>query len=485
MFTDEQRRSVWDRIRQLDLRAFDAILGGDVLAKAAEEAGVGVGGGPLNLTTLAWLAVSAALRPGVCFAKVLSVTFRLLQDMERLPAPRPGPGAKGGRGKRGKRSQHDPRRPAATCPSEEAFAQARGAMPDRYWVALFLVLGRVFESRHADRLRYKGLRLLALDGTCLSLQRWKPLGEHFGCARNGSGTPRPQARMVMLLLAGVRLPWRYELTPRSQGESTVAARLLAGVRADDLVLMDRGFFNFGLFRQVQEAGAFFAVRRVKRLRLRTVRRLGPHDRLARWKPAARKWGAAGKAGIVLRVIDYQVRGFRKTAIVTNLLDEARVSRAEFTGLEASDAWVTERDAALYHRRWQIETAFAEMKAVQRMEGGLRGRTPAAVRYEVAGHVLLHLLTRWLIAEAAQRHGKDPLALSFTNALCELRRLAGHLPACPRRLATRLVDRLLSDIAACTVPPRPGRHYPRPKDGKRRRTGAGHRITSSKLEPCRA
>ena len=66
-----------------------------------------------------------------------------------------------------------------------------------------------------------------LDGTCITLPRWKRLGEHFGYARNKNGAPRPQARMVMLLLAGVRVPWRYELTPRSQGESTVAGRLLA------------------------------------------------------------------------------------------------------------------------------------------------------------------------------------------------------------------------------------------------------------------
>jgi hypothetical protein len=49
---------------------------------------------------------------------------------------------------------------------------------------------------------------------------------------------------------------------------------------------------------------------------------------------------------------------------------------------------------LYHRRWEIETTtFRELKRVQQMHGQLRGRTPQTIEFEVAGHVLLHLLVR--------------------------------------------------------------------------------------------
>jgi hypothetical protein len=97
----------------------------------------------------------------------------------------------------------------------------------------------------------------------------------------------------MLQLPLVRLPWRYELTPKTQGESTVAARLLAEVRHDDLLLMDRGFFHRNLFTQIeQQAGAYFAIRRIKRLRFRTITRLGEKDQLVLWTPAARRWRGA-------------------------------------------------------------------------------------------------------------------------------------------------------------------------------------------------
>ncbi|MCA1708117.1 MAG: transposase, partial [Actinobacteria bacterium] len=359
-----------------------------------------------------------------------------------------------------------------------------------YFVALIGVLGEALESRHRGLLYWNGLRLLALDGTCVTLPRWRRLGEHFGYAHNRRkrrrGNPPPQARMVMLLLAAVRVPWRYELTPRSQGESTVAGRLLEGVGEDDLVLMDRGFFNYGLFRQVHDAGGFFAVRRIKRLRFRTLRRLSPRERVVRWKPGSSKWKGAT---IDLRVIDYQIRGFRRSAIVTNLLDEKRVSREQFLGLNESGAWASERDyrAGLYHRRWQIETAFREIKRVQRMQepGGLRGRTREAIEYEVAGHVLLYLLVRWLMVEAAAARGRHPLRLGFTAALHEVRQAAMLLPLCTPPHQRGVVHRMLSRIAAELVPDRPGRHYPRPNDGRRRRTGAGHAITPARLRRCKA
>ena len=520
MFTDERRRSVWEQIRQSDLKAFASILSPQVLSQAAERAGLRLGRGVLNLGTLTWLALSGALRPRLSFCLVLVHTFASLSKIGCLPSPRnckpPAAGTArcksgGGTKRRAKhecrpRKKHDPRVAPDREPSEEAFVQARKAMPLKYWVMLFMVLGELYELHHRRMLTFQGLRLLALDGTTIPLPHHKALGDYFGFARNQRskrrdkeqakpkrptgqeagkcrseqepGKPRPQARMVMLLLATVRMPWRYELTPRDEGESTVAARLLKDIRPNDMVLMDRGFFHFNLFQQINDANAFFAIRRVKKLRLKTLKRTSRHERLVLWAPASRRWkGATMK----LRVIDYQIKGHRKTAIITNLLDEKRLDRPQFVGLSQSEAWVTERDLGLYHQRWQIETAFRELKRVQELHGRMRGKTPEAIRFEVAGHVLLHLLTRWLISEAATKEGLDPLRLSFKDALLEVQSVADALPyLSPEKQARRLAH-LLHYIAAHTVPFRPGRHYPRKNDGKTRRTGAGHVVQSSKLQ----
>ena len=515
MFTDERRNSVWEQIRQSDLQAFAPILSPQVFSQAAERAGLPLGRGVLNLGTLTWLALSAALRPKLSFCLVLVHTFANLTKIGCLPTPRDCKPARGtvrrrrgaaakrrARHSRRTRSKHDPRVAPDRAPTEEAFVQARNVMPVKYWVMLFMVLGELYELQYRGMLTFQGLRLLVLDGTTIALPHHKALGDYFGFARNQhskrrgkkkakpatgqegkkdqkreSGNPRPQARMVMLLLATVRMPWRYELTPRDEGESTVAARLLKEIRPNDMVLMDRGFFHFDLFQQISDAKAFFAIRRVKNLRLKTLRRISRYERIVLWKPASRKWkGATMK----LRVIDYQVKGHRKTSIITNFLDDKRLDRTQFVGLSQSEAWATERDMGLYHQRWQIETAFRELKRVQELHGRMRGKTPEAIRFEVAGHVLLHLLTRWLMSEAAEKEGLDPLRLSFKHALLEVQDVAEALPQLSIKKQARRLAHLLHYIAAHTVRFRPGREYPRKNDGKTRRTGAGHVVQSSKL-----
>jgi hypothetical protein len=484
MFTDELRSSVWENVRQRELRAFRSVLPPGAMAEAAQRAGVKLGEGVLNVGTLAWLSLAAALRPGLNFCRILHTTLRLLADMNALPVAPPAPRRRGPRRSRRttRRKRHDPRSDDPTRLSEEAFAQARRLLPHRYWGALIGLLGELFESRpgHDKLVNWNGFRLLALDGSCITLPRWRALGERYGYARNQHRNAVPQARIVMLQLPLVRLPWRYELTERGVGESTVANRLLQDIRPNDLVLMDRGFFHFDLFRQIADAGAYFAIRRIKRLRTRTIRRLGPDDRLMLWTPAARRWQGATMR---LRVLRYQIRGYRASAVVTNVLDPKRLSRRQIVGLADSSAWRTERDAGLYHRRWEIETTFRELKRVQQMQGGLRGRTPETIEFEVAGHVILYLLVRWLMVEAAAKQGIDePLRISFAEALVEVRYASRVLPLPNRwkRLCRTLAERMLIRIASHEVPFRPGRHYPRPNDAKPRCTGAGHRLLSAKL-----
>ena len=82
MFKDEQRRTVWDTIRQHDLRAFSANLTSDLVEEAVRRAGVRLGAGPLNAVNLTWLALSSALHWTENFTNILSLTFKLLEDYE-------------------------------------------------------------------------------------------------------------------------------------------------------------------------------------------------------------------------------------------------------------------------------------------------------------------------------------------------------------------------------------------------------------------
>lgn len=470
MFRDEQRCNVWDQIRQRDLRVFGRILTPALMIEAAQAAGVKLGNNALNCANLVWLGIVAALHGAKNFADILVLTFKLLEDAELWKPNRPP------RQRQGRVSKHNPHGKKGVLTSEEAFVQARKRMPMDFWLSLILLLSQRFQRQHPHAVEWKGFRLLALDGTEIALPHWETLATALGTSRNGRRRRRPQARMVMLAFPQCRLPWRYELTPRSCHEQTIAMRLLEHVEPRDLVLMDRGFWSFGLFWQIQRHQAFFGIRQRRGVKLKTLKRLGTDERLVTWKmPKGSRKKCAWKSlpdlpkSATLRVIRYQMRGFRPSAVVTNVLDPAVISREEWVRMATTDDSGRVLDTGLYHRRWEIETLFCELKVRQGMQGSLRCRTAEGIAFEVAGHVVLYLLTRWLMFEAAEKYGVPPLRISFTHTLREVNDIRhALLLADPRRVRHVLLPRLLWRIAQHLVPSRPGRHYPRPADRYRRR-----------------
>jgi hypothetical protein len=354
MFTDEQRRTVWDRIRQQDLRAFAQWLSPELLT-AATNTGLRMGRGPLHVANLVWLAVAAAMHSSQSFADVLTLTLKLLTDSEGFGATPLGRECSNAKRRRGPRrcSRHSPHPPEATGVSEEAFTRARRLVSTEFWRALFTLLGERFEAAHGGRVCWKGFRLLALDGTTILLPFWKRLAEYFGTAKNGKQRQAPQARLAMLQFPLARIPYHYELAPSRVGEKTLASQLIEHLRPGDLVLLDRGFWSYELFWQIQRCGAFWGIRLFKTAKLKTVRRLGHNDRLVRYAPTDRRWRKEGlPESMDLRVIGYQIHGFRPSAVVTNVPDIQRMTRDDWVRLATESEPGRRLDPGLYHRRWE-------------------------------------------------------------------------------------------------------------------------------------
>lgn len=88
-------------------------------------------------------------------------------------------------------------------------------------------------------------------------------------------------------------------------------------------------------------------------------------------------------------------------------------------------------AALYHERWEIETALDELKT--HLRGArivLRSKTPDLVRQEFYGLMLAHFAIRHLMHDAALRVGEDPDRLSFLHAVRVVRRKLTTFHAIP-------------------------------------------------------
>ena len=72
------------------------------------------------------------------------------------------------------------------------------------------------------------------------------------------GRKKTQARMVMLQFPLARFALCcLQKSPLAEGETTVAWRLAEHLRRDDLVLIDRGFFSYGLFAASRRRRGFF------------------------------------------------------------------------------------------------------------------------------------------------------------------------------------------------------------------------------------
>ena len=117
---------------------------------------------------------------------------------------------------------------------------------------------------------------------------------------------------------------------------------------------------------------------------------------------------------------------------------------------------------LYSRRWEVETTFRELKVTQQMAGAIRSRTPGSLQFEIAGHVLLYALTRWLMANAAVLKHLDPLQLSFKHCLEQVLDMRVKLLTASADWQPELIKRLMERLTEQLVTIRPCRQFPRRK-----------------------
>jgi hypothetical protein len=234
-----------------------------------------------------------------------------------------------------------------------------------------------------------------------------------GASRGDSAYP--QLRFVSLVENGTHVLFASQMAPYDTGEVTLAKSVLTQVQPGMLCLADRQFFGFELWRTAHAGGADLLWRIKKNMRLAREQDLADGSYLSRIYPSERDWRHQSN-GVLVRVIDYRLEGVAEAEpiyrLLTTLLDPALAPAAEL--------------AALYHERWEIETALDELKT--HLRGArivLRSKTPDLVRQEFYGLMMAHFAIRSLIHEAALKAAEDPDRLSFIHAVRVIRR---KLPA---------------------------------------------------------
>jgi hypothetical protein len=263
---------------------------------------------------------------------------------------------------------------------------------------------------------YRGWRLVSLDGSTMDVADEQGNEEAFGRPGASRGSSAyPQFRFVSLVESGTHVLFGTRMGSYATGENTLATDVLGALDSGMLCLADRGFFGFEMWQQALATQAQLLWRCRKNMRFACEQRLADGSYLSRTYPSERDRRQQTHS-IAVRVIEYRLQG---------VADAEPIYRLVTSVLDAQQAPADEL-AALYHERWEIETALDELKT--HLRGArivLRSKTAELVRQEFYGLLMAHFAVRALMHEAALKANVDPDRLSFLHAVRVVRR---KLPA---------------------------------------------------------
>ena len=268
---------------------------------------------------------------------------------------------------------------------------------------------------------YRHWRLMSLDGSTLDVADTAENEKAFGRPGASRGSSAfPKIRFVALLESGTHVLWAAHMDRYARDELTLAESVIPALSKDMLCLADRFFPSYKLWRMAAKTGADLLWRTRQNARLDVEKRLTDGSYLSQIY-ASTSDRRKQRNGIVVRVIDYRFKDLPGSEelyrLITTILDPQQAPAQEL--------------AALYHERWEIETALDELKTHLRgAQIVLRSKTPELVQQEFFGLLMAHFAIRGLMHEAALKSDEDPDRLSFLHSVRVVQRRIARYGAIP-------------------------------------------------------
>jgi hypothetical protein len=253
------------------------------------------------------------------------------------------------------------------------------------------------------------------------------------------------------------------LSNRQTGEHNLANQHLTCLQEDDLILFDRGYPSFDLFKNTIARGCHFCARVA----------------MANWG-AAKKLVESGQKEIIVEITPghelkkrYKEQGTSYETIKCRFICiELPTGEKEvlITSLLDSDKYPHEIFKELYHLRWGVEESYKKDKHRLQLEN-FSGSSPVAILQDFYANILLGNITAILSSNLEQeinkkrKRSKYQYKINVTTALSKVRDAIVHLFSGIDILS--LIRKLIENFLSNIQPIRPGRSFPRNK-GKRKR-----------------
>lgn len=352
--------------------------------------------------------------------------------------------------------------PQAKPVAASAMATARRKLDETIFKILNTRIIRTYEPTLTEA-QWQQHRVFAVDGTKMNVPR--PL-RAAGYRTPSDNAHYPQGLVSCLYQLKGRIPYDFGLAAHGD-ERKMALSHLQAVRADDVVVYDRGYFSYVLLHAHHQRN-IHAVFRLKKNSYQVIDQFiasKETDQVVEIEPSVtrQKEIRLQHPDIVftplrLRLIKYVVA--QTTYILgTTLMDAARYRTAAF--------------ADLYHARWGVEELYKISKVLIDVED-FHGQTERGVKQELYAHFVLITLNRIFATKVEQGFSeKDDLSaqdetadrqrhfkVNMKNSLVTLARNLEALFIRQADLVKKTVNNIIESLSRCRQKQRPNRKYKR-------------------------
>jgi IS4 transposase len=298
---------------------------------------------------------------------------------------------------------------------KSGISQARARLGHEPFKRLYEEFVAPVATRKTKGAWYKRWLLVSLDGSTLDVADTPENMKEFGKWETDRGQSAfPKIRLVTLIENGTRVlfgaAFGAHAGENNVSEMDLAWQVIASLKQGMLCLADRYYLGYELWKAASATGADLLWRVKNRHVLEPQEQLPDGSYLSKLYPSP-YYRQIDRDGIVVRIIEFKFKWQRDTEVyrlITTILDHEVAPAEEL--------------AALYHERWEIETALAEVKT--EMRGAnivLRSKTPELVRQEFYAFLLAYFSVRGIMHEAALHADVEPDRLSFRHAIKVIRR----------------------------------------------------------------
>jgi hypothetical protein len=336
--------------------------------------------------------------------------------------------------------------------TKQSFSEARQKILPEAFIKIFYQIVEWYYGTVPFK-TYKGYRLSAIDGSVIELNNSQILRDAYGCEKNDH---KVTARA---LVSGIydlenEIMMAAKITRCKYGERKAAMELIdelirIGLKKD-LILFDRGYPSTALFLKLENAGIKYVMRTSTGF-LKVVKEAKEPDQVIEIPDG-------NKGFLKIRVVKFLLDSGVEETLVTNLLDQ------EFSIQDLKE---------LYFMRWGVETKFNELKNRLQLEN-FTGDTPIAVEQDFYASMYLGNMVALAKADANATIEENNKGTTHkheykvnTNILIGKLRESFIVILLEKnaRKRSKMLDKLMQELARNVVPIRPGRNYVRNKNLK--------------------